>query len=205
MRSLLSLALLLLLAGGAAAEPVLPSLYDVTGVGATDVLNVRSGPGTGSPVIGTLAPDARGVEIVAIDPTGRWGQHNLREGAGWSSLRFLAEQPDVWTPGALPPGLSCLGTEPFWNLRTENDALVLEIPEVRRDLAPLTALDTGIPGDVRRALFASDARTRVTATIAPQSCSDGMSDRAFALGAMVVLEEEAAEPMLLTGCCSIAP
>jgi uncharacterized membrane protein len=195
-----------LVAGAAAAQPVvLPSLYDVTGVAAGSVLNVRSGPGTGAPVIGTLAPDATGIEVVAVDASGGWAQHNLREGAGWSALRFLAEQDEVWLPGALPPGLSCLGTEPFWNLAAEDGTLVLEIPEVRREIGPLTALDTGIPGDVRRAVFATNAQTRITATITPEACSDGMSDRAFALGAMVVLEEEAAAPMLLTGCCSIAP
>ena len=204
MKRLLALAFVLL-PGGAAEAQVLPSLYDVTRVGPSSVLNVRAGPGTGSPVIGTLAPDAKGVEVVAIDQTGGWGQLNLREGAGWSSLRFLAEQPEVWAPGSLPPGLACLGTEPFWSLRVENGALVLETPEARREPGTLTALDTGVPGDVRRALFARDARTRVTAAITPQACSDGMSDRAFGLGAMVVLEDEEAASMLLTGCCSIAP
>ena len=204
MRSLISVTVLFL-AGSPAAAQVLPSLFDVTRVGPGSVLNVRAAPGTSAPVIGTLAPDAKGIEIVAVDPTGGWGQHNLREGAGWSSLGFLAERPGVWTPGSLPQGLACLGTEPFWNLRTEAGALVFETPELLRDLGPVTALDTGIPTDVRRALLASDDGTRITATTTPEACSDGMSDRAFALGAMVLLEEEGAAPALLTGCCSIAP
>lgn len=201
----IALVAVLLAATPVVAAPVLPSLYDVTDVDAGDVLNVRAGPSTADPVIGSLPPDATGIEVVSIDATGAWGEVNVGEVSGWAALRFLDEQADVWTPGKLPAGLSCFGTEPFWNLRPEDAALVLESPEMRRDPVPLVALDTGIVGDVRRALLAADDRTRITATITPDSCGDGMSDRAFGLGAMVVLEEEKAEPMLLSGCCSIAP
>ncbi len=205
MKALPALLLLLAAGGGAAAAPALPALHDVRGVAAGDVLNVRAGPTTDAPVIGTLAPDATAIEVVAIDATGGWAQHNLGEGAGWSALRYLAERPGQWAPGALPPTLACFGTEPFWSLRREDGAMVVEIPEVRRVLGSEAALDTGIPGDPRRALVLTGATTRITATLTPAACSDGMSDRAFGLGAMVVLEEEKAVPMLLTGCCSIAP
>jgi uncharacterized membrane protein len=204
MRGPLALALLLH-AGAAAADPVLPSLYHVTGVGATSVLNVRAGPGTGSPVVGTLAPDAKGVEVVAVDPTGRWGQHNLGEGAGWSSLHFLAEEAGVWTPTKLPQSLSCFGTEPFWSIRRHETTVVLETPEGARTLGLAAALDTGIAGDVRRAVELADGITRATVTITPGSCSDGMSDRVFGLEAMVVIAEGGGAPRLLTGCCSVAP
>lgn len=204
MRTLPALALVLL-AGAASAQPVLPSLYDVTRVGPSSVLNVRAGPGTGNPVIGTLAPNATDVEIVAVDPSGGWGQLNLGEGAGWSSLRFLAEQPNVWTPGSLPDPLTCLGTEPFWNVRVTAGGAVFETPETSQSLASVSALDTGIPDDVRRALVLAGGGDRITATIAPEACNDGMSDRAFGLGTLVIVEEGGGAPRLLTGCCSIAP
>lgn len=205
MRHALGLAFLALTLGGAAAAQGLPALHDVTGVAAGDALNVRSGPAPDAPVIGTLAPDATGIEVVAIDATGGWARHNLGEGAGWSALRYLAARPGQWQPGEVPASLSCFGTEPFWSLRREDGTMVVEIPEVRRVLDSETALDAGIPGDPRRALVLAGATTRITATVTPAACSDGMSDRAFGLAAMVVLQEEKAVPMLLTGCCSIAP
>ena len=77
------------------------------------------------------------------------------------------------------------------------------MPEAAQTLASVTALDTGIPGDVRRALILAEGKLRITATITPQSCGDGMSDRAFGLAAVVIVEDDG--PRLLTGCCSIAP
>ena len=207
MRSVPVLLLALLVAatgGGATAAPVLPSLYDVTGVETDDVLNVRAGPDADAPVIGTLAPDATAIEVVSVDPSGRWGEVNVGEGAGWAALRFLAEQPGVWAPGALPEHLSCFGTEPFWNVRKSEKGAVFQMPEAAQTFAAVTALDTGIPGDVRRALILTEGKLRITATITPQSCGDGMSDRAFGLAAVVIVEDDAA-PRLLTGCCSIAP
>lgn len=195
---------LLATAGSAAAAPVLPSLHDVTGVAADDVLNVRAEPDPDAPVIGTLDPDATGVEVVAIDPTGRWGEVNVGEGAGWAALRYLAEEDGVWVPGALPEHLSCFGTEPFWNIRESESGAVFQMPGSRQSLATVTTLDTGIPGDVRRALILTEGRLRITATIAPNSCGDGMSDRAFALATTVIVESDE-PPRLLTGCCSIAP
>ena len=205
MTRLLALALVLLcLAGTATAAPVLPSLHDVTGVAPGHVLNVRSGPTTAASVIGTLAHDATAIEVVAVNPTGRWGQVNVGEGAGWASLGFLAEQPEVWKPGALPGHLSCFGTEPFWNIRKSDAGAVFQTPEAEQSFAAVTALDTGIPGDVRRALILAEGRLRITFTINPQSCSDGMSDRVFGLGTLVIVEDGDG-PRLLTGCCSIEP
>lgn len=204
MRIACPIALAFLLAHGAAAAPILPSLFDVTGVSTDDVLNVRAAPDADAPVIGSLAPGATGIEVVALDPTGRWGEVNVGETAGWAALRYLAERPDVWKPGALPASLACSGTEPFWTLRVRDGHAGFEMPDARRPLSELDALGTGIPGDVRRVLVASDAAARLTATITPQSCGDGMSDRAFALSAMLVVEV-GDDRRLLTGCCSIAP
>jgi uncharacterized membrane protein len=198
-------AVLLALSAGAAGAGTLPSLFDVTGVAAEDVLNVRAEPDANAPVIGTLAPGATGIEVVSVDPSGHWGEVNVGEGAGWAALRFLAEEPEVWVPGKLPQSLSCFGTEPFWNLRDRDGTAVLEMPEAAKSLGAAVAVDTGIPGDVRRALVAGDPALRVTATVVPQSCGDGMSDRAFGLGAMVLVQEGDGVPRLLTGCCSIAP
>jgi uncharacterized membrane protein len=193
----------LLAASAALAQPaVLPSLFDVAGIAPTEVLNIRGGPDVSEPVIGRLAADARDIEVVALDPTGVWGLVNAGERAGWVALRFLREQPEIWRPGSLPAGLVCLGTEPFWSLRPEGDALVYDTPEAGPVSFPFTALDIGAPDDVRRALVAGE--TGPIAAITPRVCSDGMSDRAFGLEALLILGSEDG-PRLRNGCCSIAP
>ena len=205
MRGVLVAALVVLAAPtGATQEYILPTLFDVAGVGAGDVLNVRAAPGTGAEIIGGLAADARGVEVVGLDASGRWGQVNVGERAGWVAMRFLAHRTDVWVSGALPAGLACFGTEPFWSLRPDGGTVVFAAPGVPETATPLVAtLDTGIFRDPRRALVAEGADGRMTVTIAPAACSDGMSDRAFGLSAMVV-REGGDGSVLLTGCCSIS-
>lgn len=203
MRKVLTLALILLAAPASATqEYILPTLFDVTGVRPVSWLNIRSGPGTSNAVIGRLAHDATRIEVVAHDRTGQWGQINTGEGSGWVSLAYLAYRTDVWEAGSLPEGFACFGTEPFWSL----DAASFSTPEAQDQPITLEAvLDSGIFRDPRRAIVATGAEGRFTVTATPQACSDGMSDRAFGLAAMVVVEAEGASPQLLTGCCSVAP
>ncbi len=199
MRHVLILVLLVLARPALATqEYILPTLFDVTGVAADDVLNIRSGPGTRFDVIGRLAPDAT-VEVVAHDRSGGWGQVNVGEGSGWVSLRFLRYRTDVWEPGALPAGFACFGTEPFWSFRPDGFSTP-ETPDLA--IETVAVLDSGIPRDPRRAIVAEGDGRRFTATVTPQICSDGMSDRVFGLGAMIVVEGTET-PALLTGCCSI--
>jgi uncharacterized membrane protein len=204
MRPLKTTALLLALAPAAAAEPALPFLAEVVGVAAGDVLNVREGPDVSAPAVGALAPDAAGVEVVGLDPTGRWGLVNAGERAGWAAMRHLGPAPDVWVPGQLPPSLACFGTEPFWSLRSGAGGATFATPDAGERALALTAVDSGIAGDPRRALVAEAGGLRLAATIAPVRCSDGMSDRAYGLELLGILEEAGA-PRLLAGCCSIAP
>lgn len=211
-RGLVALALLVLTlpatAGGAA--DLLPSRFDVSGVAASDTLNVRAEPTTSAPVIATLAPDTRGVEVVATDPSGRWGRVNAGEASGWVALRYLREEPDVWTQGALPAGFQCFGTEPFWSLVPASPPSAapgattarIETPEGSESFAQ-TTLDLGHPGNPRRALVLRSETKTATATITPQLCSDGMSDQLFGLEALVVVDDGAG-PRLLSGCCSVA-
>jgi uncharacterized membrane protein len=197
------LPLLLAFAAPAAAEATLPGLFTVA-VPAGDALNVRGAPGAGAEIIGRLPPGTRGLEVVAIDASGAWGQVNAGERAGWVALRYLEPEPDVWEQD-LPASLACFGTEPFWSVRPAGGAAVLSEPG-RPDLRlPLTALrDTSTAGIPRRALVAASAAERLTAFVAPGICSDGMSDRLYGLTAAVV-HEQGGEARLLTGCCSIAP
>lgn len=196
-----TLALTLALAGPAAAtqEYILPTLFDVAGVAAGDVLNIRAEPNAQATIIGTLAPDARRIEVV--EERRGWGRVNTAEASGWVSMRYLAYRTDVWQPGALPAGFRCLGTEPFWDAKPEAGDLVLRSPEDQAgDRRPVqTVLDTGIFRDPARVVVARD----VTLFAQPQICSDGMSDRLFGLSATIVLHGD--QPRLLSGCCTIQP
>ena len=44
-----------------------PALLDATGVAGDDVLNVRAAANASALVIGTLAPDARDIEVIGPD------------------------------------------------------------------------------------------------------------------------------------------
>ena len=197
----------LLMAGPAAATPeyVLPTLFDVQDVATGDVLNIRAAPDAGADIIGTLAPDAKGIEVVTTDPGGKWAQVNTGEQAGWVAMRFLAYRSDVWEPGQLPVGLSCGGTEPFWSFRVEGGSLIWQQPDHQIALSGLTALDRGMSGDPRRGLFVEDDHDLFAATITPAQCSDGMSDMAYGLEATVLLQSRDAPVQMFSGCCRIAP
>ena len=87
-----------------------PDAYRVTGVAASDVLNVRSGPGTGFSIVGELPPNATGVRNLDRVPTNlcdelagltTFERRNIwvkivweSDGpsvAGWVKARFLRE------------------------------------------------------------------------------------------------------------------
>lgn len=195
----------LLLASPAAAthEYILPTLFDVQDVAAGDVLNIREAPDAKSAIIGTLAPDATGIEVVGTDRSGQWGQVNAGERAGWVAMRFLTNRTDVWQPGALPAGFTCGGTEPFWSLAPKGADLNWWTPEGETAYPGLRVLDTGVFRSPRRALVAGAGAQVLTATVTPAQCSDGMSDMAFGLEAMVILQG-AEGPQLYSGCCRIA-
>jgi uncharacterized membrane protein len=193
-----SVLLTLLLAAAPAAAQDLPALYEVTGVAADDVLNVRAAPDAGSEALGALAPDATDVEVVALSADRGWGQVNLSgEASGWASMRFLSPQEGPpWWEASVP--LSCLGTEPFWSLGIEGESARWVTPE--ESPAPW-AIDErtttiGVPGILGLAL------ENGFGVIRPAECSDGMSDRAFGLQIDLFLHEGQGLTGY-TGCCSL--
>ncbi|MFO1107429.1 MAG: SH3 domain-containing protein [Amaricoccus sp.] len=188
----------LLPATAAGAQAMLPALYDLSGV--DSVLNVRQAPDTGAAVLGTLPARSKGIEVIARSEDGGWGRINFREGTGWVSLDYLAAQPDPWAAGALPRDLRCFGTEPFWSVRHQGDKVTLSRPGEPDRTLTIDSVHGGA-GTPQRVVVARDGEAGLTLGIAPEQCSDGMSDRGFALGAM--LSEGSDAP--LKGCCTIAP
>ncbi len=196
MRMVGALMILLITGQGVAADPW-PRLYEVTGVAADDVLNIRSEPRASADEIGALAPDARDVEIVRRDESGSWGRINVMEHGGWVSMRYLAAQSPGFDAGYSGP-LHCYGTEPFWSLSADPG----DTAEFRFFDAEPAALSAG----ARQPAMGYSDRLRFAlgdggqAIIRRAECSDGMSNNDFALEIDLVLDDD----RFLTGCCSIA-
>lgn len=194
---------------GPAFAQGLPALHDVTGVAGTDVLNLRAAPDAGAELLGSLAPNARGVEVTALSPDGKWGQVNLAETSGWAAMRFLARQPGPdWT--ALQTPMRCSGTEPFWGLDFNATEANMTLREMDAEALPLwitwVAPAAGQTGTVGIALE-GPARTGF-ATLTARICSDGMSDRQYGLSLTLFLNgvgASTAEASGLSGCCALVP
>jgi uncharacterized membrane protein len=192
-----------LLFAGLSPQPVLadqtqgPTLYDVVGVAAGDVLNVRQSGDATAPIIGALPPDAKAVEVIGIRDG--WGQVNTGEAAGYVKMSFLAAQPG---PGwdALAAPMRCFGTEPFWSVSlTPGTAEArFSAPEGDRDMA----IRRSWPGSGLPQPVAVDTDLGIL-VMSPQACSDGMSDHAYGIAA--ALFAHAPDQPALHGCCSIAP
>lgn len=181
----------------ATPEYILPTLFDVTGVSADDVLNVRAEPSASAGILSTLPPDARGIEVV--EERRGWGRINTAEASGWVSMRYLTYRVDVWQDGAMPAGFRCYGTEPFWDARVDGGSLVIGRPDDPETRLPVTAtLSTGMFRDPARAVMADG----VTLVATPAICSDGMSDRIYGLRASLAIADQ---QRLLSGCCTIQP
>lgn len=196
----LALALVLPLPAGAQS---LPALFDVTGVAADDVLNVRAEGMADAALIGTLAPDAKGVEVV--EENRGWGLVNAGEASGWVNMIYLTPQPGPeWF--ALQSPMRCLGTEPFWSLGLvpETGAAIYSTPEGGDRFVTLTGR---WPGDARSG-SAAVAVPDGFAVMSGGYCSDGMSDRAFGIRVDLFLTGEASTgeaSRRLSGCCTLSP
>lgn len=182
----------------AAADP-LPARHDGTG---TEPLVMRTLPDPDSTEITRFAADRTGIEVTALSPDGLWGQVNYGDTAGWLKMTRLIRQPGPEARG-LP--MRCYGTEPFWGLHLPTPFFAEyerpEHPETPLQIAG-TAEATGPGGFVRLWSFAGEG-LRAQLVLREESCSDGMSDRAYGLSAALILSESAGAVHLRLGCCSL--
>ena len=177
-----------------------PAIHDVTGVAPNDVLNIRERPDASSPVVGRLPPDAT-VEVIRPNARMTWGLVNAGERPGWVSLRFLARRPGQWD-GAFPEIGACFGTEPFWSLRRDGDAITFSTPETSETLT-ITARSGS---ENRRDSFhviAEGPTGPAVAILQTEACSDGMSDREFGISMQLLLGLGPGARQL-SGCCTLA-
>ena len=191
--------LLLLLALFPSLAAADPTYHRVTGVAADDTLNVRAAPSASSADIGDLAHDQTGIEVSALDASGKWAQIVWQEGNGWIATRFLATDAVASVGGTgVPDGLFCGGTEPFWGL----------------DLTQTTARFYNLGGDTEMAVTgAAVAEGRMSSPavigfsdgdviVSGGSCSDGMSDRTYPWRAELLLTQGGTR-RFLSGCCHL--
>ncbi len=211
-RAALGAGLLALTVMSAQADELhLPALYDVRGVAADDTLNIRQAPSASSTIIGTLAPDATGIEVVAKGPTGSWGRINTGEQSGFVSLAFLTRQPGQPTIMDTPV-TQCFGTEPFWGITFRHTGATTggtwSTPEETRDLSFLIGPRAAGRAD-RFAITGTGTslvtKRTLTGVIRAEYCTDGMSDRQYGLAIDLLSLKGGTDRTLFTGCCSIAP
>ncbi len=182
-----------------------PALYDVTDVATDDVLNVRQSPGASYPVIGVLNPNATDIEVVRLNDTATWALVNVAEQSGWVSLSFMrrqAKQSDTKTPAIT----SCFGTEPFWSLSFD-DQPKWSVPG-QSDPVAITEWQPSRNLRDRYAITGKMTNSQgvgFKAVVRRKQCSDGMSDRAYALDADLIWQGPNSSIMLYSGCCTIAP
>lgn len=195
----------LLVAFAVQAQPrFFPQYFQVTGVASDDTLNVRAAPDAGSADIGDLPHDATGVEVHGTDASGQWGQIIWQEGMGWISMRFLAPfQPATVTGTALPAGLSCGGTEPFWSLNlSQGSAVYSDMGGASHAMNIAGARVANGMLNFPVMLNLSGASAGSIAIIQPGLCGDGMSDRDYPYLLSLILDSGGSR-QFMAGCCNL--
>lgn len=198
----------------AAAQPAgldLPALYEVTGVAADDVLNVRAEPRADAEILTTLSPGATDIEVAELGPDGRWALVNTPDRwTGWVAARYLRRLPGP-LPHELPLPIACGGAEPFWGLSIRADGRARysdPMNDTGAEQGVAMALDWSGPAAARPGLelgahlVAPDGD--LTAVLLREACSDGMSDIAFGLSIRAI-RNIGGDRFMLEGCCSISP
>jgi uncharacterized membrane protein len=186
----------LLLTSALAADP---QLWSVTGVAPNDTLTVRKKPGASSEAVGTLPPDTRGIAEIEQDGEG-WVKVRAGTLEGWVNGAFLT--PTAPPSGWLPTALTCGGTEPFWSIQMDGSSSKVISPD--RPTAP--ELPFSQAKATHGAAWMVTPRGKgagyswLTVSLAPNQCSDGMSNTRYGWSALALTAEHG----FVAGCCRVA-
>lgn len=205
-RSILSRLVLLMAILAPAISHAQTTSYSVTGVDASDTLNIRAGlegaSGLGdTQIVGEIPANASGIEATgrSVDLNGRlWREIRYQGVDGWVAARFLRTESVV----SMPADLRCGGTEPFWGLAIAGSYGEFTSPnDDKRQLSVVGPL----PGRNRGSLWSyrmTDGGGAVFngLVVYTDQCSDGMSDFSYAFEIYLIGTDEASGPM--QGCCS---
>lgn len=180
-----------------------PALYDVSGVAADDVLNLREAPSADGALVGMLAPDQTDVEVNGVSDDGRWARVNANEQSGWASLRYLTRTKDY--PFLPMAHLNCYGTEPFWSLdKPQTGPITLSVLGAEFETWQFVSAHKSTNRIDRFSVTARQADELAVLTLERRQCSDGMSDQVFGIAADFI-RPGTEQNVHLSGCCSIQP
>ena len=190
------LVVLLLFTASPLAADDFPALYSVNGVAANDVLNIRQAPDPTSPIIGTLAPDAAGVEVV--DESDGWASVNTGEALGYAAARFLsAESGSPWYQLEQP--ISCSGTEPFWSFEIDTPKMTTTFTSATSEKPRVLPIQGLWPGN-SWSTSAAVAVAEGMAVLRHEACNDGMSERGYGIAIDIFLN---GGNHRISGCCTM--
>jgi uncharacterized membrane protein len=210
-------AVCLILLAPFAAAPAAAQTYEVTGVAADDVLNVRDGPNHTARKLTEYPPDADSIRV--LRRRGGWAE--VRRAAtgpadGWVNAIYLrrsgarkevpqtsrtpaSRPPDSRTPGKraaanLAAPFRCFGAEPFWGLdvlsRTEARFTEPERPEG----VPFAVTDIA-PRDGGLIFRLTDGRG--LGIVQREVCRDGIGEKPHDFMVRLTLPQG----RTLSGCC----
>jgi uncharacterized membrane protein len=187
------------LVGGAQAQPSGPEpglLYRVVDLGRGDALPLFQQPDDGGELVGELCWNARDIVLsgASTEAAGRIWYQVVHDGEyAWADAAHVAPQDENRIDN-FP--LQCLGTEPFWSVGIDGDA-VFEAPDVAQ--TTWTASEwlpaRGLIGRYMIRL-GSGYGTGYLAMLR-QTCSDGMSDIDYPFEAIMITPGQAVR----AGCC----
>lgn len=169
--------------------------YKVTHILDNDTLNVRTGPGTESPILIALPYNTKNIEIIEKQADTSWVKITVpgTRKLGWVNKHYLKKYDEV-----PPKGYKCLGTEPFWNIQVADSSVEVSALGGDKFSVPLTLNTHAMNAPPEsRIITASNAEHAVSAFIREGSCSDGMSDNMFDYHIMTLVDNKA-----YTGCCN---
>ena len=176
--------------------PDYPTKAAIAGVPEGDALNIRARPNAASEDLGDLA-NGETLEIVGLDASGKWAQINFEESEAWIASAYLDYRaPARMEASKLPLPLQCFGTEPFWQTEITQTGFLYTDPETELRFEPIDR-EAHAYFDATTALIETKS---YTALIKYESCSDGMSNRAYGLSISLFLEGG-----MIGGCCSVVP
>jgi uncharacterized membrane protein len=176
-----------------------PSYLRATNVNEDDSLNLRSEPSGKSQLVFKIPHNADG--ILELSRSGNWAFVSYHGNQGWAYTKYLQNTSHPTANQIFGNRLSCLGTEPHWNLSLENNHLDFK----HLDHTSSFILDSRIRSSINEtgiwsisAINPSEPGQKIVALVRKnEQCSDGMSDVRYRYS--IVTDDGRTE--LFSGCC----
>lgn len=176
--------------------------YRVTGVDATDTLNIRAEPTSSSTVVGKVPSGASGIRALGgrvVAGPSTWIEIQYRDMHGWVNGRYLTREPI--RSGSLQMPLRCGGTEPFWDLSVESGAMQFKLSDAQTSFVTSGPIRSANSTQVWSFLVKNGegAESGVLFVKETGDCSDGMSEHLYDYEVMFNLPEAGG---VFSGCCN---